>query len=72
MLEKKLKMLRERSGLSQKEAADRIGIARTTLIRYERISSRIPISIFIQIAEVYDLNQDDLEELEQAMKEDMN
>lgn len=54
---RKLKIFRERAGLTQEEAADLIGIARTTLIRYERESpNRLPVTVFIKMAALYDID----------------
>lgn len=56
----RIRYLRKRAGLSQEEAAKLLGIARTTLIRYENESPRLPISIFIQMMEIYDCDVFDI------------
>lgn len=56
----KIRMLRKRAGLSLDEAADLLDISRTTLIRYEKESPRLPVSIFIQMTEIYNCSVFDI------------
>lgn len=48
--------LRWKSGLTQAEAADKLGVSRTMLSQYENDVCEIPISIFIKMAELYDFD----------------
>lgn len=50
----KLRQLREQSGLSQVEAADRIGVSKQTLYKYEKdIVTNIPSNIIEKMATLY-------------------
>ena len=50
----RLKQLRDRSGLSQVDAADKIGVSKQTLYKYEQdIITNIPSDVIERIAKVY-------------------
>lgn len=55
-----LKMARELKGLTQAEAADKIGINKDTLGNYERGKSYPDIPILRKIEEVYQVKYDQL------------
>lgn len=48
--------LRRKSGFTQAEAADKLGVSRTMLSQYENGICEIPISVFIKMAELYDFD----------------
>ncbi|MGN0163029.1 MAG: helix-turn-helix domain-containing protein [Candidatus Ornithomonoglobus sp.] len=64
----RIRYLRKRAGLSQEEAAKLLGISRSTLIRYEKESPRLPISIFIQMTEIYDCDVFDILHVHEPME----
>ncbi len=49
----KLKLCRERCGLTQVEAAKILGISRNTLSRYENNETTLPLTVFINMARLY-------------------
>lgn len=49
----KLKLNREKMGLTQEEVADKIGISRKSLSNYENEITPIPLTVFIRLAELY-------------------
>lgn len=49
----KLEIMRKRENLTQNEAADSLGISRNTLASYESGKNKIPLSVFIRLAELY-------------------
>ncbi|WP_435109950.1 helix-turn-helix domain-containing protein [Nocardiopsis synnemataformans] len=51
----RLRAAREERGLSQKEAADRIGVSENTLWRWENALSRPPLSDVDALADILDL-----------------
>ncbi|MGN1116849.1 MAG: helix-turn-helix domain-containing protein, partial [Candidatus Ornithomonoglobus sp.] len=63
----RIRYLRKRAGLSQEEAAKLLGISRSTLIRYEKESPRLPVSIFIQMTEIYDCDVFDILHVHEPM-----
>lgn len=50
--------LRTRLGLSQKEAANRLGISRQTIRAWERDSTKISYENIVKLTEVYKIPQD--------------
>lgn len=51
LLHEKLKELREEAGLSQKELAEKLKVARTTVASYETGKSSLSIDILIRYAD---------------------
>lgn len=49
----KLKLCREKMGFTQEEVAKRVGINRGTLSNYENNVTPVPITVFVQLAEIY-------------------
>lgn len=49
----KLKLYREKLGLTQEEVAKKIDISRTTLSNYENSITPVPITVFINLARLY-------------------
>lgn len=58
LLHERLKELREESGLSQKELADNIRVARTTIASYETGKSSLSIDILIRYADFFNTTTD--------------
>lgn len=54
----RIKNLREKRGLSQKEAADKLGISRATISAYERNNKSPRIEILEQMAILYHASVD--------------
>ena len=52
----KLALLRKKAGLKQAEAADILGISRSTLSLYENDRERVPVSVFVKMADLYDFD----------------
>ena len=52
----KLSFYRERAALTQEEAAEKLGISRSTLIRYENGEERVPMSVFVKMSAIYDFD----------------
>ena len=52
----KLALFRKRAGLKQAEAADMLGISRSTLSLYENDKEQLPVSIFVKMADLYDFD----------------
>lgn len=50
----RIKRLRRYCGLTQRDAAELLGIARTTLIQYENNAKPIPLSVLVQMTELYE------------------
>lgn len=55
-----LKAARVNAGLIQREAAERLGIARETLRNYENGRTKPDIDMAIKISELYGLKVDDI------------
>lgn len=53
LLGRKLAKYRQQAGFTQREAAERLGISRETLINYERGHTELRLSIFLKMAELY-------------------
>ena len=51
-----LRFYRLQKGLTLEEAAKELGISRQTLQKYEQSSINIPITIFIKMAKLYDID----------------
>ncbi|MBQ3124481.1 MAG: helix-turn-helix transcriptional regulator [Clostridia bacterium] len=49
----KLELLRREAGMTQEEVAEYLGISRNTLAAYESGKSKIPLSVFIRLADLY-------------------
>lgn len=49
----KLEIIRREKKLTQQEVADYLGISRNTLTAYESGKSKIPLSVFIRLADLY-------------------
>lgn len=60
MLSENLQYLRKKSKLSQKELADQLSLARTTLGDYERGKTEPNIAMLIQLADCFDVSIDAL------------
>ncbi|WP_195987039.1 helix-turn-helix transcriptional regulator [Clostridium sp. D53t1_180928_C8] len=58
MLNERLKELREDAGLSQKELADKLNVARTTIASYETGKSSLSIEILIRYADFFNTTCD--------------
>lgn len=54
----KLKELRKNQKLTQKEVADKIGIARTTYVRYEKGEIHPPSEMTVKIANLFNCTTD--------------
>ena len=52
--------MREESGLTQQELADKLGIARGSLARIERNYSTMSLTLAIQIADIFQCSLDAL------------
>ena len=52
----KLEMLRREKNMTQKEVADYLGVSRNTLAAYESGKSKIPLSVFIRLTDLYKCN----------------
>lgn len=48
-----LRSARVRAGLTQEEAAERLGVYRQTVVRYEANPASINLKKFLQLAELY-------------------
>jgi len=55
-----IKELRERAGLTQQQAADEIGVSKTTLRRWENLSRYPSADQLINIAIAYNCSIDDI------------
>lgn len=49
----RLELLRREKGMTQEEVAEYLGISRNTLAAYESGKSKIPLSVFIRLADLY-------------------
>ena len=58
LLHEKLKELREEAGLSQKELAEKLKVARTTVASYETGKSSLSIDILIRYADLFNTTTD--------------
>lgn len=47
---KRIKQLRIENGLSQKELAERVGVAQNTLAQYEKGTSRTSLDVLVRLA----------------------
>lgn len=52
----KLEMLRRENKMTQEAVAEYLGISRNTLAAYESGKSKIPLSVFIRLADLYKCN----------------
>lgn len=52
----KLKFFRKRAGLKEAEAAKIIGISESSLSKYENDIKKVPISVFVKLARLYDFD----------------
>lgn len=57
-LNKKIKELREADGLSQKELAEKLGIAKNTLSQYEHNKSNPSLEVIVQLSAFFDVSVD--------------
>lgn len=57
-LGERLKLCREKKGLSQKEAAEKIGVKNNTLSNYESGERRPDYEILVRLADLYDVSLD--------------
>lgn len=64
LLGKRLKELREETGLTQKQLADKLGINSVTYLHYEKAQREPPLSLLADIAVLYDVSVDYLLGLE--------
>lgn len=53
LLGRRLAAYRKHAGFTQKEAAEKLGISRETLISYERGNTELRLSVFLKMAELY-------------------
>ena len=60
-----LKSVRESTGMTQQELADRIGIRRETILRLENNRYNPSLEMALKIAQVFDLKIEDLFELKE-------
>lgn len=58
LLNKKIKELREADGLSQKELAEKLGIAKNTLSQYEHNKSNPSLEVIVQLSAFFDVSVD--------------
>ena len=49
----RLEIIRRERKLTQQEVADYIGVSRNTLAAYESGKSKIPLSVFVRLADLY-------------------
>ena len=56
----KLKMIRERKNISQKQLAEKIGITPQRYNQYERARRQLPIDIAIKISKELDVSLDSI------------
>lgn len=49
----RLELLRREKGMTQEEVAEYLSISRNTLAAYESGKSKIPLSVFIRLADLY-------------------
>lgn len=66
----KLKLYREKLGLTQEEVAAAIGVDRGTLSNYENSITRVPLTIFIRLAELYKCDVFDIMGVRDSQPED--
>ncbi len=52
----KLAMQRDKKGLTQTEAAKLLGISRSSLSAYENDRNKVPLSVFIKMAYLYEFD----------------
>lgn len=65
-----LKILRKEKGLTQEQLAERLGVAGRTVSRWETATNMPDLSILIQLAELYDVEVDEI--LDGERKKDMD
>ena len=58
MLHKRLKQMRKNERLSQQELADKLGINRSTLAKYEQNERHPPNDVLVNIAEMFNVTTD--------------
>lgn len=56
LIAEKLRLIRERRGLTQEEAAKRCAILRTSLCNIEAGRTRVSINLLYVLAGIYDVN----------------
>lgn len=56
----KLQFFRKRAGLTEKQAADIIGISEEMMSKYENDKQDVPISVFVKLARLYDFDAIDV------------
>lgn len=59
-LKQNLKKLRIQAGLTQQELAEKTGIARANIARYETGENIPPLDIIVILADFYDISLDEL------------
>ncbi len=64
-----LKTLRKEKGLTQEQLAERLGVAGRTVSRWETATNMPDLSILIQLAELYDVEVDEILDGERKDKE---
>ena len=55
---KNLRLLREKSGLSQQKLADMLNISQQAIFKYEKTSNEPDISTLIRLAEIFEVTVD--------------
>ncbi len=60
MLENRLKEIRKIRKLTQKQVAEQLNIAQTTLSTYEVGTSKVDIEMLVQLADLYHVSVDEL------------
>lgn len=63
-----LKILRKKKGLLQKDVAEKIGVGRTTYVKYENGDSEPDYKTLVKLAEFYDISIDELLGRENAQR----
>ena len=54
----RIRMLRKANRLTQKEAAERLGLSRAAYIRYETGKRPLPVTVLIALADLYCVRTD--------------
>lgn len=55
-----LRALRTNKNLTAKQAAGKVGVHHQTLLKYEKDSSKIPLELLLELANLYQVSLDDI------------